>query len=335
MLENIKSVYILRHIFSNVIEKKILLLIIHNKRIQSKLNKSLIYYRIFSRKYIVYESLSKAKVYDAISDSLIFEGEYSNGKRNGKGIEYYNNGKKKFEGEYLNGKRHGRGKEYDYNGDTKFEGEYLNGKRWKAKLDIYGNKRQKIGELEYVNGKIWNLVEYDYNNKIISEIKEGRGYRKFFFGDRISIEGKYLDGKKHGIFKQYDYKGHLKHEFEYVFDKLWNAKKYDEDNNIITNILINGKGFMEEYEYGHDIFYKKFEGEYLNGERNGKGKEYIYNNFEGKLIFEGEYLNGERNGKGKEYNYDGKLIFEGEYLNGKRHGKGKEYYKYGVISFEG
>ena len=35
-----------------------------------------------------------------------------------------------------------------------------------------------------------------------------------------------------------------------------------------------------------------------------------------KLEFEGEYLNGERNGKGKEYYDNGKLIFEGEYLNG-------------------
>ena len=41
----------------------------------------------------------------------------------------------------------------------------------------------------------------------------------------------------------------------------------------------------------------------------------------GKLEFEGEYLNGERNGKGKEY-YNGKLEFEGKYLNGKRNGKG-------------
>ena len=33
-------------------------------------------------------------------------------------------------------------------------------------------------------------------------------------------------------------------------------------------------------------------------------------------MFEGEYLNGERNGKGKEYDWNGNLIFEGEYLNG-------------------
>ncbi len=38
-----------------------------------------------------------------------------------------------------------------------------------------------------------------------------------------------------------------------------------------------------------------------------------------KLIFEGEYLNGKRSGKGKEYDeLNGKLIFEGEYLNGKK-----------------
>ena len=39
-----------------------------------------------------------------------------------------------------------------------------------------------------------------------------------------------------------------------------------------------------------------------------------------------EYLNGERNGKGKEFSKNGKLKFEGEYFNGERNGKGKEYY---------
>ena len=34
------------------------------------------------------------------------------------------------------------------------------------------------------------------------------------------------------------------------------------------------------------------------------------------LKFEGEYLNGEKNGLGKEYYENGNLRFEGEYLNG-------------------
>ena len=37
-----------------------------------------------------------------------------------------------------------------------------------------------------------------------------------------------------------------------------------------------------------------------------------------ELIFEGEYLNGVRNGKGKEYCKNGILEFEGEFSNGKR-----------------
>ena len=36
------------------------------------------------------------------------------------------------------------------------------------------------------------------------------------------------------------------------------------------------------------------------------------------LLFEGEYLNGKKNGKGKEYDYYGELVYEGKYLNGER-----------------
>ena len=50
-----------------------------------------------------------------------------------------------------------------------------------------------------------------------------------------------------------------------------------------------------------------------------------YNN--GKLIYEGEFLDGRRNGKGKEYNYNGELKFEEKYKKNKKwNGKGKEYY---------
>ena len=46
---------------------------------------------------------------------------------------------------------------------------------------------------------------------------------------------------------------------------------------------------------------------------------------EGNLIYEGEFFNGKRNGKGKEYNTDEKIIFEGDYLNGEKwNGKGMD-----------
>ena len=47
----------------------------------------------------------------------------------------------------------------------------------------------------------------------------------------------------------------------------------------------------------------------------GKGKEYYLKY--GNIKYQGEYVNGKKEGKGKEY-YFGKLIFKGDYLNGER-----------------
>ena len=84
----------------------------------------------------------------------------------------------------------------------------------------------------------------------------------------------------------------------------------------------------------------KYEGEYLNGKRNGKGKEFDIN---GKLIFEGEYLNGLRKEKddNKNYDYDDEykyiyyIKFEGTIKNGVRNGLAKEYSLFNKLKFEG
>ena len=108
---------------------------------------------------------------------------------------------------------------------------------------------------------------------------------------------------------------------EYLKGKKWNG-------NYKGYKLKNGKGIIREYCINELIF----KGEYLNGEKNGKGEEY---DEQGELIFEGEYLNGKRNGKGKEYSnvFGNDLIFEGEYLYGYRR-KGKEYIQ-GILMYEG
>ena len=75
-----KSIYILRETFSYMKEKRILLLISYNKSLQSNLEKSLINYRRFSRKYIVYETPNRGIIYNAY-DKIIFEGEFLNRKK--------------------------------------------------------------------------------------------------------------------------------------------------------------------------------------------------------------------------------------------------------------
>ena len=72
-----------------------------------------------------------------------------------------------------------------------------------------------------------------------------------------------------------------------------------------------------------------FEDEYLNGKRNGKGKE--YGNENGKLLFEGEFLN-EKEWIGTVYDEYGNSKYK---LNNNINGKGKEYWINGNLSFEG
>ena len=356
---------------------------------------------------------------------MIFEGEYLNGIRNGKGKEYHNYGKIKFEGEYLNGKRNGKGKKYDYKGNLIFEGEYLDGNR------LIGKEYEKNGKnFKIINNKKELHNKYNENNTLklennyINWLIHGKGIEYYFNGiikfegeyliskklkekdndeyenilgdkfegqfshgkiegridesyykNKILIEDYYLNAKKNGKGKCYDedgnlefegeylynhkrkgkeyYKnGKLRFEGEYLYDKKWSGKGYDKDGNKIYE-LINGNGPVKEYQQGY--VFPSFEGEYLNGKRNGKGKEYKYSNFIAQdeeylpeeerekrreyigtyLIYDGEYLNGKWNGKGKEYYINGSLKYDGEYLNGKKHGKGKFYDKFGKLIYEG
>ena len=125
-----------------------------------------------------------------------------------------------------------------------------------------------------------------------------------------------MNNNINGDGKEYYEDGKLKLVGKYRYDKKWNGKRYDLFGNIIYE-LKEGKGLIKEYLSNNKLI---FEGEYLNGQRNGKRKKY----YVGKLVFEGEFLNGIEKGKGKGYYYNDK--FEGEYLNGNRNGKGKEYY---------
>ena len=69
--------------------------------------------------------------------------------------------------------------------------------------------------------------------------------------------------------------------------KRWNGIGYNTKNNKVFE-LFNGCGLVKEY---YDNGKLKYEGEYLNREKNGKGKEYHEN---GRLKFEREYINGEK-----------------------------------------
>ena len=209
MLVNIKSHYILQMIFLNIQEKIQLELVKYNKNLQSKLNKGLYHLKTFSGKYIIFESESKGKIYDAYNNCLIFEGEYLNGKRNGKVKEYNSNQKLKNESEYLNDKRNGLTKTYYEDGKIRTEE-------------------------EYINDKLWNLKEYNRYSNLINEIKEGKGIIKEYNSNgNIICQYEFKNGKLNG--KKYSYydNNNIKSEDNYVKDeKNGPSKTYYNDGKI-------------------------------------------------------------------------------------------------------
>ena len=77
----------------------------YNKKFKESLGYTLDDYNNLCKRYIIYKKNGTAEEYKMNSRILIFEGKYENKKRNGKGKEYYENGKLKFEGEYIDNKR--------------------------------------------------------------------------------------------------------------------------------------------------------------------------------------------------------------------------------------
>ena len=317
----------------------------------------------FEGEYLNGKRNGKGKEFDK-KGNLIFEGEYLDGKRNGKGKEYFikklrvddeekrgrgrgrgrggkETGRKRkkyiseliFEGEYLNGKRwKGKGKDYhDYNSDDiLFEGEYLNGKRWNGKGVELGDEGLVLYEGEYFNGKKINIIhQYIPKNGLMKDVKECLDHYNI-----LIYEAEYLNDKKCGKGKEYNDKGtllfegeflynfklkgkeyingKLEYEGEYFFFKKWNGKGYDANGKVIYEIN-NGTGYLKEYDKQGKLI---FEGEVLNGRKNGKGKEYS-NSLNCFIDFEGEYLNGKRwNGKQKHYwsygSFEERIIVEGK-----------------------
>ena len=255
MLNNVKSIKVLNDLLKPINYRRTLNIVKYNKSLQSKLSINFVYYKIYCLRYIIFGENGPGKEYCNENHKLVFEGEFLKRKRNGKGKEYSYDDKLIFEGEYLNGKRNGKGKEYYYQSNNlKFEGEYFNDKKWTGK-------------------------GYDYKGNKIYELNNGKGFiKEYNIFCQLIFESEYLNGDINGKGKEYFNNGNLRYEGLYFNGKKWKGKTYNIFNNIIKE-LKNGNGFIYEYD--------------------------LY----GELIFEGEYLNGRKNGKGKEYNYDGKLIF--------------------------
>ena len=103
MWSKIRSSFILKKIFLYISNKKKFNTIVYNKELQKKLGLNLYDFIRFSD-----GKFKKGKnticLYN-IDESLIYEGDYLNNKKNGYGKEYNEKGKLIYEGDYINDKK--------------------------------------------------------------------------------------------------------------------------------------------------------------------------------------------------------------------------------------
>lgn len=142
--------------------------------------------------------------------------------------------------------------------------------------------------------------------KVESGSKQNGLYTKYYSSGKISYTVPYKNGKKHGIFKDYDRKsGKVRSETPYRNGKKDGVSKYWNYSG--------STGKLNNYGFTH----------YKNGLEEGESTSYYG---DGKLKRKSFYVNGKKEGLVREYFPNGKLLSSSNYTNGKMNGVYKHWY---------
>jgi len=214
--------------------------------------------------------------------------------------------------------------EYNENEQLTFRGTYKNGVPFGVhqyfdtignviKSIVYSEQGLKIGEgIIDKEGKKQSAWKYFFNTGVIKaqgEYKEGKrtGSWSFFYEDgNTEQKGTYADGRKGGSWKWYYPDGSVKREESFYMG-------YED-------------GYYVEYDKAGNII---VEGEYIDGEREGK---WLYD--VGDHIEKGKYIIGLKDGLWQYFYKNGNIAYEGEYIQGNPDGKHRFYYEDGTLKEE-
>ena len=274
ILNNIKSNYIIKFIFSLLRKRRQLYLITYNKNLQNRIEVNIEDYKKESGICVEGGRNGKVKIYTLNTNKLIYEGDFLNGKKNGIGKDYWN-GKLEYEGGYLNGLKNGQGKYYDifqfgkqllyegeylndkkhgkgieYESDRRYEGEFSNGEK-NGKIKEYF-KNELIFEGEYLNGVRWNGIwkgEGKFGGEILNGKKWNGKFKEYYVNNFFKYEGEYLNGKRHGEGKEYDNRGKL------IFEGIYENGERKERKELKAGK--EGKGYESVFNKFCEIISEK------------------------------------------------------------------------------
>lgn len=300
-------------------------------------------------------------IYDTTGTVVLKEMYYVNNILDSLQKEYYPNGCLKLVVMMKNGKKVGLERIYDANdGRLLTENTYDAGFLRNVKeLNRYDKDSLKTGFWQelYANGKVRTEGYYrkgkpdgiikNYNSKggieKMEKFDDGKKdenaaevvmlqlHKEYHPNGKIRLEGGYTDGKKQGVFREFDLSG----------DTVVNSYIYENDSLIAEGIVMKNGEYDGLWKYYYKTGELKTEGLYEKSIRSGK---WIYYYKNGKKEQVGKYKKDKPSGmwtwyypngqpkkieyfrKGKpegeytEYDIDGNEIVKGEFFNGKPEG---------------
>jgi hypothetical protein len=278
-----------------------------------------------------------------------YEGEWEDGKHNGKGKYVYADGTV-YEGDWKDGKQHGKGR-FVYADGAFYEGDCEDDKKHGKGKYVYANGN--IYEGDWKDGMQHGKGKYVYATDIYEgDFEDGKkhGKGKYVYADGAIYEGDWKDGKQHGKGRYVTASGDV-YEGDYEDGKKHGkAKNVYADGAVYEGDWKNGKKHGRgKYMYADGDVY---EGDYEDGNQHGRGK-YMYANgnvYEGDWndcnlhgkgryvtasgdVYEGDFEDGKMHGRGR-YVYANGNVYEGDWKGGKHHGRGKYVYHTGAV-YEG
>ncbi len=211
-----------------------------------------------------------------VSKSFKYEGEFSDGLKQGRGVYAWDNGDR-YDGKFTNDRPDGNGKYHFANGDS-YEGEVRAGVI--IGRGTYASKNGDVFEGSFAGGKPHGVGVYRFasGDRYEGEMDQGRlqGRGRYFAKSGDRIESAFLDGKAQGL-------------GTYTFS---NGDRYE--GEIIGGAL-TGQGV---YYYKSGL---KYEGEVRGGQPQGKGVFW----FQDGSRFEGQFDNGLARARGEIVRPDG------------------------------
>ncbi len=133
------------------------------------------------------------------SGKLLMSGKYVMGREEGEWINYWENGNIKNKGNFKKGQLNGRWESYYPNGIMNISGYYKNGLREKQWVDYYSNGKGR----ELVTYKIVKKRSAVNKMSLPESVKHGK-YEAYSSKDyKLTEEGTYKNGKKHGLWIAY------------------------------------------------------------------------------------------------------------------------------------